>query len=300
MHRAVWYVVGVVCMTLVGAEAGLRIGGFIDTPVYDVDARTGYIPAANQSGSFLNTRDYAINADHMGTPVPFVPGPGLDVLLVGDSIVWGGNPYKAQERLAPQLQVATDAQVWPISAGSWSLVNQLNYLEDRPAVVAGSDRIVFILNQADFGAPSSWQNPLTHPRKPPRLALQYYVQKYLLKTQPPPTPAELVVPAEEPFAKLAAFLAECECEADFWIYPTKAQLLGTDAGPTAAEMRADMITRAGVEPEHVRLVQDISGWSADLYKDAIHPTPDGFGVLAQGIAATLPPAAIAAAVPTGG
>lgn len=282
------------------AEAGLRFAGFTDFPLYEADNRIGYIPAANQSGSFLNSRDFATNADHMGTADPFNPGPGLDVLLVGDSIVWGGNPYRASERLAPQLEAASDAKVWPISAGSWSLVNELNYLEDHPHVVGGSDRIVFVLNNADFGTPSSWRDPLTHPRQAPISALQYGLQKYVLKQQTPPTPAELVVPDENPLEKLTAFLDGCACEADFWIYPTKAELLGTEAGLTVEQMRADLVGRGSVAPERVHLVQDIPGWRENLYKDSIHPTPEGFGVLAQGIAATLPEAELATALPPGG
>ncbi|GGH51939.1 hypothetical protein GVY41_07950 [Frigidibacter albus] len=275
------------------------MAGFIDFPLYDADNRTGYIPAANQSGSFLNSRDYAVNAEHMGTADPFIPGPGLDILLVGDSIVWGGNPYREPERLAPQLRAATGAQVWPISAGSWSLVNELNYLEDHPEVVAGSDRIVFVLNSGDFSSPSSWRDELYHPRGRPVSALYYYAQKYLLKPQAPPTPAELVVPAEDPFAKLATFLATCSCEADFWLYPTKAELEDSTGAPAVVDMGVDLTTRAGAAPERVHLVQDISGWDPDLYKDTIHPTPAGFGVLAQGIAATLPAEERAAALPAG-
>ncbi len=44
-----------------------------------------------------------------------------DVLLVG------GNPLGKVERLGPQLAKVTSQSVWPISAGSWALRNELAY-----------------------------------------------------------------------------------------------------------------------------------------------------------------------------
>ena len=40
--------------------------------------------------------------------------------------------------------------VWPIGAGSWSVANELAYLDANPEVVAGADRLVFIVNYADI------------------------------------------------------------------------------------------------------------------------------------------------------
>jgi lysophospholipase L1-like esterase len=55
----------------------------------------------------------------------FVPDPAGNILLIGDSIVWGGNPYKAGERLGARLQALLKDKVWTASAGSWSLQNEI-------------------------------------------------------------------------------------------------------------------------------------------------------------------------------
>lgn len=113
------------------AEGSVRALGLVDFPLYDANAQIGYIPAANQQGSFLNKNDWQFNALHMGAPA-FAPDPARDVLLVGDSLVYGGNTYRQPERLGPALQTLLQerggGQVWPISAGSWALRNELAYM----------------------------------------------------------------------------------------------------------------------------------------------------------------------------
>ena len=79
------------------AEGSVRALGLVDLPLYDANAQIGYIPAANQQGSFLNKNDWQFNALHMGAPA-FAPDPARDVLLVGDSLVYGGNTYRQPEQ----------------------------------------------------------------------------------------------------------------------------------------------------------------------------------------------------------
>ena len=70
------------------------------------------------------------------------------------------------------------AQVWPISAGSWTLRNALAYMRLNPQVPASVRRIVFVHNKGDFGnTASSWACELTHPRTRPTVALWFLVNK---------------------------------------------------------------------------------------------------------------------------
>jgi len=166
---------------VVAAEVAVRWAGMVDFPVYDADARLGYIPSAGQQGRFLNRNAWSINDRHMGTPLPFKPGAEGNVLLLGDSIVWGGNALAEADRLGPQLQGRLKARVWPVSAGSWSLQNQLEYLDQNPDVVAAADTVVFVLNSGDLGPASSWGCTHSHPRERPWLALAYLTNKYVVK-----------------------------------------------------------------------------------------------------------------------
>ena len=116
----------------------------------------------------------------------FKPKPALDMLLVGDSLVYGGNQYHPTERLGPTLQAliqtrTAGTQVWPISAGSWSLRNELTWLRQNPQVLDQMHRIIIVLNSGDFDTTtaSSWSCELTHPRSRPLVATWYLFYKYV-------------------------------------------------------------------------------------------------------------------------
>ena len=104
----------------------------------------------------------------MGAPA-FAPNPARDVLLVGYSLVLGGNQCRAPERLAHSLQALMQAyssgvNVWPIAQGSWALRNELAYLHLSPQVPSSVKTIVLVPSSADFEAASSWCCELKHPR----------------------------------------------------------------------------------------------------------------------------------------
>lgn len=190
------------------AELAARASGLTNFPLYIADSHIGYIPAPSQSGSFLHSNDWVFNEISMGTPRPFSPtDTQRDILLVGDSIVYGGNPSAQAERLGPQPAAASGAVVWPIGAGSWGLQNELTYLRDHPEVASSVDEIVFVLNGGDFSGPSMWRSEQTHPRTRPLSALAYLLMKYVSKSEPPETPPDLRVAATDWRRDFAAFAA---------------------------------------------------------------------------------------------
>jgi hypothetical protein len=102
-------------------EIALRMAGTLDFPLFEAGPPYGYIPKHSQSGAFLHKNDWVFNERSMGTSRPFeASGDAVDTLLIGDSIVSGGNPYRQGQRLGPQLEERIGGRVWPISASSWS------------------------------------------------------------------------------------------------------------------------------------------------------------------------------------
>lgn len=260
---------------LVLAEASVQISRISDFPLYDVNNRIGYIPKPNQSGAFLWRNDWVINELSMGTERPFQPSGRTGLLLVGDSLVFGGNPLAQDERLGPALERATNWTVWPISAGSWGLQNQLTYLADHPEVVAGVDRIAFVLNSADFDKPSSFNSDYVTPREVGFPALPYILDRYVMKPTAEGTPPHLLVPPRDAIAMLAAFAARHP--ADVFLYPTKDELGdGCNWAPKALSAVAGLT---------IHCVE--SGWLPHYYRDNIHPSGEGNDALARIMATRL-------------
>lgn len=274
------------------AEIAVRLSGLTDFPIYRADNVIGYIPAPSQSGDFLNRHHWRFNELSMGAGT-FAPSPTVqDTLLIGDSIVLGGNPYHEEDRLGPQLQRILGGHVWPISAGSWALRNELIYLDRHPDVVTATDRLIFVLNNGDFGEASSWRCEATHPRARPISSVLYVFRKYIwdwVGCDAGP-PDNLTVPQGDWRHELEQFLNRQDVRnksVDIFLYPDQAEMQ-RQRPLTDLEAHAQEIRRAVSDdrPGHLAIysVARDARWQASLYRDGIHPTVAGTRVLAQIVA----------------
>jgi hypothetical protein len=270
MQLSTWLVTGVAAILLL--ELVIYLSGIVDSPRFDVDARIGYVPKPNQSGSFLHRNKWAFNDLRMGVSQPFRPMPDrVDLLLVGDSIVFGGNPYRPEQKLGASIERHSDWRVWPIGSGSWALQNELTYLAENPAAWQQVDRIVFVLNSGDFDEPSSWQTDLQHPRRYPWLATWYLVRRYLLNEQLPDPPMP-VAAWPDLACRFEAFIAGAGKPVDLIFYPTRAEL---EAG------RPCEIPPAFAKIGRWHCVGRDPRWSVSDYFDAIHPRPESVDSLGR-------------------
>lgn len=267
---------------LICAEIGVRMAGMVDFPVYEANSVVGYIPAANQSGAFLNKNVWQFNSRHMGA-ASFQPGRRANVLLVGDSLVLGGNAYRGDDRLGPSLQAVLpqSARVWPISAGSWALRNELAWLRANPDVVDAVDALVFLVNSGDFDEASSWSCELTHPTHKPAFALRYLFEKYVYAFTPcnGTVPPALQVPRGNLAQELQAFLTGKAHRVLFVWYADKAEQADAVLRTSKQAAQLAMLHRGGAKL--MLSVAEDARWSAAFYKDSIHPTPQGNRVLAD-------------------
>lgn len=278
---------------LVGlAELTLRAIGMVDFPLYNADARIGYVPMASQEGSFLRRNTWAFNEMSMGTARRFDPSAAAnDVFLVGDSIVLGGNTLPQGSKLASLMESQQERRVWPIAAGSWALRNELRYIKDHPDVARKVGHLVLVLNSADFGEASSWACELTHPRQRPALALLYVARKYVHDWAPCGSPPqELQVPPGDWRAELRHLVDEGvvrPADTTVVLYPTRKEA----AEPTlmARALESRMVELKAVMGDTVRFISvgRDHRWTTDLYRDDIHPSAQGYAVLAKVIGAGL-------------
>jgi len=272
------------CLTLV-AELGLRSAGVLDFPVYAVDDEIGYIPAPNQSGAFLNRNRWQLNERSMSSP-PWASSGKKNLLLLGDSVVWGGNTMGQDEKLGPLLQVQLpDMQVWSVGAGSWSVLNEVAYLDRYPDVPREVDAIVWILNSEDFSAnPSRWASDTTHPRAKPLSALWYVVAKWVI----PKTGTSLTETASSDVSDISSNSAKKFQERLHELARTKRVLIVLY--PNKLEAQAPSVRylafRQAVQSAMNNCcswleVREHAEWNAGLYRDTIHPTPNGNQALAE-------------------
>ena len=261
-------------LILFGLELGARAAHVDDVPLYLANNRIGYIIAPNQSGNFLLSHGWAFNELSMGTHMRFrrdVPG---SVLLIGDSVVLGGNPFTPTQRLGAQLSKATGRTIWPISAGSWALQNELQYVTDHLDVVRNVDQVVLVSNSGDFDDPSSWANELTHPRERHVWTTWQLFRKYVWPPRTPLTPPDLKVTKRALGPLLARSLAASRRPWIVLIYPDQNELRREEPcgfRPPAIllnpKLRLFCLKKSGV-------------WQPSFYRDAIHPTTQGTHLLA--------------------
>lgn len=250
---------------LLAAEIGARSIGAVDFPTYEANPVTGYIPRANTSGRLLG-RDWVFNNRNMGVAAPFAPTSATDVLLVGDSLVYGTSAYRQSQRLGPSLQTLSGVPVWPIGAGSWSVANEVAWLNANPDIVASADRLVFIFNSADIQAASVWKSDLTHPRHHPVSAVAYLAGKTFFK---PPGDAPRFGEEGPVLARWRHFAAGYGRRIDVILYPNRKVM--TDPVALAA-YRQRLALLAAPNVVFHDLTHD-PRWTTDDYLDNIHPRP---------------------------
>lgn len=281
---------------LIFVEVFVRFLGFGSFPLYDLDADMKYIPSANQHGAFLNRNDWFFNDRHMGNKTNWTPDTHPDVLLVGNSVVMGGLPYKHEEKLGPLLQkdLGPRYAVWSAAAGGWSNVNEIAYLEHNQDVVQNADVVVLEYMSSGLAMPSSWPGYYVFPDQRPSSVASYVFGKYVVPRifgklindsgALPPTgeadPAQL-----RRFTALVASLASTRSLVIF-MYPTKDELRNR-VGWAAAT--APIRETSCVDDRAICI--DLAGqgaWTPDLYRnDGVHPNVAGNKVLAAILAAAI-------------
>lgn len=264
------------------AEALVQLSGLVDVPIYKGDNEIGYIPAPNQKGAFMRSHTWRFNEYSMGAG-PFKPdAKKFNVLLVGDSVVLGGNPLAEPERLGPQLEKITGWQIWPISAGSWAMQNELTYLRQHPAILEKMDAIAVVSNSGDFEIPSSWASDLTHPLHHPFPGLIYLARKYVFyPTIPPKIELEMQVAFRDWQYDLQELSKTFKKPIFIFMYPTKAELHDRVKMEILLDSKIPLIQKNLGEAAKIHKVVSDSSWKETLYRDDVHPSGIGNLVLSN-------------------
>ncbi len=289
-RRHLAWLAACVCLLLLLAEGAARLSGIASVPLYDVDGEIGYIPKPNQAGAFLRKNDWLFNERSMGAP-SFAPEGRTNTLLLGDSIVFGGDAYRQRDKLGPCLErdLGGNCSVWPVGAGHWGAMNEMTYLQRDADLLDRMQTLVWVFITVDFERRMQSWSPLIHPQRQPLSAGVFGLRRFILPrlglTRDPAflAPAEHV-PLESQlptFEKYIGWLkaAHPRLQVLFVLYPSADEFANPGYAP-AQTIAADLRRIASGAGFGFLQVAKEGRWREDYYRDPIHPTPEGNGVLA--------------------
>ena len=274
------------------AEAGVRSSGIVDFPVYAVDDEIGYIVKPNQSGRFLNKNYWAFNSKSMPTTQAWRPSARPSLMLIGNSIIMGGNPLDEKDKLTPRLVAELGGRyaVWPLAIGGWTNVNEMVYLRRNPDVVKATDVFAWEYMAGGLSGLSRWRGDYVFPSSHPVLASWYAFRRYVAPhfmafdmNELPPV-GEVASDHQREFEAAVAELSRVSAAAHpgfIFLYPTKKELR------TFKETGEWLPERAMIEKICERNglglvdVAKEGTWNESLYRDGVHPTVQGNIVLAK-------------------
>ena len=280
-------------LVVLTVELVTRISGIVDFPVYQVDSEIGYIPQANQHGAFLRHNHWAFNDRSMGTEEPWSPSIRPNILLIGNSIVMGGNPYDQKDKLGALIQkeVGTNDAVWPIAAGGWTNVNETVYLKRNPDIVKAATYFVWGYMSGGLSGLSEWRGNFVFPKSRPVCASCYAFRRYILPRILPLNMNELPPTGALNAAHLAAFRAAVETLSHaatskergmLFLYPKKAEYLLSLQGKEWLPERAEIEKIASEDGLKIVDIAQAKAWNETFYReDGVHPTVEGNAVLAK-------------------
>ncbi|MBP0028913.1 SGNH/GDSL hydrolase family protein [Roseofilum sp. Guam] len=167
-------------------ETILRLGLGLGKPaLVQADSQTGYRFQPNQHlwrfGKTIIYNQYSQRSDPINLETP---PETLRILMVGDSVLNGGNPIDQSEIISEQLKEKLETsgyslEVLNASSGSWGLGNQWGYLQKFG--LFDSDLVILQIGVHDLVQPTSTSDTvgsIYFPDHPPPLAISEAWSRY--------------------------------------------------------------------------------------------------------------------------
>ncbi|MDJ1167874.1 SGNH/GDSL hydrolase family protein [Roseofilum sp. BLCC_M154] len=198
-------------------EVFLRLGLGLGKPaLVQADRDTGYRFQPNQHlWRFGKTIIYNQYSQRSNPITPETPQGTLRVLMVGDSVLNGGNPTDQADIISEQFKLKLETSGYPLevlnaSSGSWGLGNQWGYLQKFG--LFDSDLVILQIGVHDLLQPTSTSDSvgsIYFPDRPPVLAISEAWSRYawprIQGYLPLNTPSsEIPKPQLQPQAQFAA------------------------------------------------------------------------------------------------
>ena len=231
----------------------------------------------------MRTHSWVFNDRSMGIAAAWEPKKKPDLLLIGNSIVMGGNPYAQPEKLGPLLQnqLGDRVAVWPIAVGGWTEVNETVYLERNPDVASNAGFFIWVVLRGGLSQLNRWHSDYVFPRARPFSATWYALCRFVLPRIVPSNMSEL--PPQGAFTtenlnKFEAMIAKLSQASGrpvpgiLVFYPAQADLAAARRGSEWLPERPELERIAAKYGLRILDVSMRHEWSSTEYRDGTHPT----------------------------
>ncbi len=279
------------CLVYGGLEVTARFFGMVDFPLYVKSGAIGYYLKPGQSGAFLDRNHWYVNRAGFNNQIEFRSDHPY-AILTGDSVIYGGNPIDYETRIGTLTQRFAGQNIWTAAVGGWSLENELSYLKQRQAAVAGADKLIVQFDNGDLDGLARWGGEMVHPTGAPFSAFSYVLSRDVLPrlfhmhtaSDLPPIPTTVAAQTRGAWHKeLEDLLSYYHGRVLFLLYPDQQGF--ENPALWAAQTQ---IIRAYLAQHADRIdvvdVGHLKGWSSRLYRDSIHPDAEGRELIARAIA----------------
>ncbi len=263
----------------------------MDFPTFLVEDGIEYIPRPNQQGIFLHRNDWVFNDRSMGTKRRWNPAARPNILLIGNSIVYGGDPFAQRDKLGPLIQgkIGDHYSVWPIAAGGWTNVNETVYLKRNPDVARAANYFIWEYMSGGLSGATPWAGEYVWPTSRPLWGGLYTFRRYVVPRIIHRSGSELPRTGETSSDNLASFMEEISKlsaaapkKGILFLYPTKAELLVALTGKEWLPERRELEHAASDYDLKLLDISRAKEWNEALYReDGVHPTVQGNIVLAR-------------------
>ena len=282
----VWLATFTLCGIVVG-EVALRMAGFGNPPLADPDPDIEYVLRPGNYDRFGNNIN--VNADRMRAPRITRPKPprARRILLIGDSVVYGGHRLDQDETIAAQINALIAKQrsdrkqirVLPIAASSWGPANMLAFA--RRYGVFEADEAWVVLSGIDLHDHPVYEDTGPYDSAKPFCAIHdvYHavLRRFFRKQHPSPLKNRTTEPEID---ALFGWLRDRGLTLRFFYHRTRKEIGRPSSEAHGFERMAAVARKHGASIGFTINTENTRN-TGDCFADAIHPTPEGAAVIAR-------------------
>lgn len=257
----------------------IRALGIHDFPLFVRDPASIYRMRSSQRGRFMKRHSWYYNRfgmRHMDEPDSLAEA----VVILGDSVVDGGNQLDQRQTLAALVAMRSQERVYPVACHGWAIMNELGALTAIPGW-QNVKHLVWFINSGDIDTVGQGESEFSFPTRRPTWLFPWLVSRHIYRRNPRWWPWRRIETATQspPDVRTAAMekikevVEQIAGSIIIVLYPMR------DEQNLIDEFFEDVKKcRSNIE---IFCAADIPGWGKECYIDKIHPNAHGVLLLSE-------------------